>query len=67
MTNGSGSSRTQEEEKIYTHQTDMNVELVEFMDLYKMVVQNDLFEVTEKHNTELRDKVNSLIDDPSDS
>lgn len=67
VTNGSGSSRTQEEEKIYTHQTDMNVELVEFMDLYKMVVQNDLFEVTEKHNTELRDKVNSLIDDPSDS
>lgn len=65
VTNGSGSSRTQEEEKIYTHHSDMDVELVEFMDLYKMVVQNDLFEVTERYNTALRDKVNSLIDDSS--
>ena len=65
VTNGQGSNRTQEEEKIYRNRSDIDVELVEFMDLYKMVVQNDLFEVTEKYDTGLRDKVNSLIDDQS--
>ncbi|WP_434531180.1 restriction endonuclease [Haloarcula sp. NS06] len=65
VTNGQGSNRTQEEEKIYRNHSDMDVELVELMDLYEMVVQNNLFEVTEKYDTSLRDKVNSLLDDPS--
>jgi len=64
LTNGEVSSQTETEAMVYTTDTEMDVELVEFMDLYKMVVQHDLFDITKEYNTDLRDKVqNQWIDD----
>lgn len=67
VTNSSGSSRTEEEEMLYTTESSMSVELVELIDLYQMVVQNDLFEITERYNTDLKDKVKDMIENSSDS
>jgi restriction system protein len=56
LTNGEVSSQTKDEAMIYKNNTEIDVELIEFMDLYKMVIQHDLFDIIEEHNTDLHNK-----------